>query len=621
MPTLPRIRSVAEYYGPRSRWAAAVVLLVMAVLLGKLWHLQLVLGESYEEMSQKNRVRVVRLLPSRGRILDTTGRVLADNAPAFTLATVRADLEDPRQVVDVCGPLLGLAPEKMRKAVEQSSSVPRFLSYPLKRNLTLEEVSLVKSRTGGMKGLVLEVKSRRFYPLGQTLCHVIGILGEISAPELSRSSHMGYKSGDLLGKTGIEKQYEAYLKGVEGWEQIEIDAKGRQLSGKIAKQPESGADLMLTVDAALQQYIESIFIHRAGAVVVVDADNGHVLAMLSKPGFDLNLFSQAISRREWDELSRDPLHPFENRAIRGLYSPASTFKMVTAAAALAEHEVTEGHEFVCKGELELGGQVFRCWNRYGHGRVSLRKAIVESCDIYFYHLGLRLGVDRIARYASLFGLGRPTGLGLPQELPGLVPTSAWKLRTLGESWKDGETLNLAIGQGYLVATPIQIAMMTAAVANGGRLLKPSIVKRIQAGDGRILFDHAPVVQCTIPLSPEKMDLIKDALVGVVYDGKGTGRRCRITGIKVGGKTGTSQVIRHRQRTEEYTQVPYHERAHAIFVAYVDNLPKRIVVVVVVEHGGGGGKTAAPLARKIICKYYGLADPGEPEEVQESGSEH
>ncbi|MBM3300912.1 MAG: penicillin-binding protein 2, partial [Deltaproteobacteria bacterium] len=314
-----------------------------------------------------------------------------------------------------------------------------------------------------------------------------------------------------------------------------------------------------------------------------------------------------------NELNNDPLHPLENRAIRGLYSPASTFKIVTAAAALAERVITPQTKFTCTGSMELAGQRFRCWNPYGHGKVDLHRGIVESCDIYFYNLGLKLGADRMARWASLFGLGKTSGLGLPQELPGLIPTSAWKKRNYGDHIKDGETIAIAIGQGYVVSTPIQIAMMTAAIANGGKLIKPAIVRQIKASDGNTVFDHSPVVRWQIPLDDETMSTLHTDFRHVIVGAHGTGKRCRIPGIQVCGKTGTSQVISVKQRHTDEEQVPYHERSHALFVAYVNDQPKKIAVVVVVEHGGGGGASAAPIARKIIAHYYGVPDPGDPEE--------
>jgi penicillin-binding protein 2 len=416
----------------------------------------------------------------------------------------------------------------------------------------------------------------------------------------------------MFGKSGVENDYENYLKGEEGWEQVEIDAKGRQLGSIANKQPKTGADVVLTVDADFQKYVEDIFVHRAGSVVAVDPDTGRVLAMVSKPGFDLNLFSPTITERQWKTLNSDSLHPLENRSIRGLYSPASTFKIVTAAAALGEHVVKPDQKFVCKGELELKGQTFRCWNPYGHGKIGLHRAIVESCDVYFYELGLKVGPDRMAKYASLFGLGTPSGMGLSGELPGLVPNPAWKSRTSGDIWKDGESVTYAIGQGYLTSTPIQLAMMTAALANGGKLLRPALVDKIVGSDGTLIFEHAPIVRWEIPLERKDLDELQNAMEDVVKEKRGTGARCRIPGINIHAKTGTSQVIRAKTRTKDEDQIPYHERTHAIFVAYVNDRPKKIALAVVVEHGGGGGASAGPIARKVIARYYGVPDPGDPE---------
>lgn len=613
MPDLPQRDTSLFYFGPRIRIAVVIMLLVMGLLAARLWQLQLVRGESFLKMSQSNRARLVRLPPPRGKIVDAAGHVLAENSPSFTFSVVPGELKDPQRLIQTCSNVLGMTPERLRGLLERSRSIPRFMNFPLKRNMSLEEVSLLKSQITDLKGVALEVRPRRVYPWGETLCHLTGTVGEISPEALAKGAGFGYRGGDFVGKSGIEKEYETHLKGEAGWERIEIDAKGRHLGTMSQKAPRPGADVGLTIDADFQRYAEEVFIHRAGSVVAMDPDTGRILAMVSKPGFDLNMFSPSISERQWKILNSDPLHPLENRAIRGLYSPASTFKIITAAAGLAENVVDPGHKFTCKGELELRGQAFRCWNQYGHGKVDLHRAIVESCDIYFYELGLRLGGDRISRCASLFGLGQPTGIELPQELPGLLPNSAWKLRTYGEPWKDGETVTLAIGQGYLVCTPIQLAVMTAALANGGKLLKPAVVRRVVSSEGRILFDHVPLVRRNISLDPDDLALLRSAMSHVVSDKRGTGRRCRIPGIEIKAKTGTSQVIRVKERIAEDDQIPYHERTHAIFVAYVDDQPKKLALVVIVEHGGGGGASAAPIARKIIARFYGVPDPGDPKD--------
>ena len=610
---LPPQRVSMDYYGPRLRVSILLMLACLGMLLARLWHLQLVEGESYGELSKSNRVRLIRLPPTRGRVLDSNSRVLAENIPSFTFSIIPGELENPQDVIETCSSPLGITQEKMRALIERSRSVPRFMSFPIKKNLTLEEVALIKVRCSNLKGVVVEAKPVRHYPWNETLCHEIGTMGEISNEELAKSGRLGYRTGDMIGKSGIEKEYETYLRGEEGWEQIEIDAKGRQLSNLSRQTPTQGRDVVLTVDAELQRYAEDIFIHRAGSIVAVDPDTGRVLVAVSKPGFDLNYFSPTISKRHWQNLNNDPLHPLENRVIRGLYSPGSTFKMVTAAAGLAEKAIKPETRFVCKGELELWGQVFRCWNRHGHGSVDLRRAIVESCDVYFYELGLRLGVDRLARYASLFGMGKPTGLALPHELPGLIPTATWKERTYGDTWKDGETVNLSIGQGYLVTTPIQLAMMTAALANHGTLFTPSLVRQIRSSDGDVIFDHEPAVRWTVPIPQDALTFLDSAMQGVVENPKGTGKKARLSGLRIAAKTGTSQVIREKEEKVEGHEIPYHERTHAIFIAYVNDRPKKIAVAVVVEHGGGGGASAGPLARKVIARYYGLPDPGDSEE--------
>lgn len=605
--------SFGDSLKPRLWIATAIILAVMAILAARLWQLQMIRGRSFDEMSESNRIRLIRQQSSRGRILDCHGLVLAENKPSFRFSVVPAEMENPHEIVRVCSPVLGLTEEKMRSLIHKSKTIPKFLHYPIKKNVSLEQLSLVKARLMGLRGAVVEAKPYRQYPQGKTLSHVIGTLGEISPKELAKGSGFGYRVGDLIGKSGIEREYETYLRGHEGWEQIEIDARGRQLASLSRKPAVAGADVILSVDSSLQQYIEEIFIHRAGSVVAVDPDTGRILAMVSKPGFDLNLFSPSITERDWKDLNRDPLHPLENRAIRGLYAPASTFKIVTAAAALAEKTVTLEQTITCKGGLELAGQTFRCWNRYGHGKVDMHRAIVESCDIYFYKLGLKLGADRIAKYASLFGLGMPTGLGLPQELPGLIPTTEWKRRNYGTYLKNGETIAIAIGQGYVVTTPVQLAMMTAAVANEGKLLRPTIVQQIRSPQGKIIYDHAPVVRWKLPLDRELMSILHKSLRDVIEGKSGTGKKCFIPGITVYGKTGTSQVISLRDKPADDAQVPYHERSHALFTAYVKDRSKKIAIVVVVEHGGSGGTSAAPIARKVLAKYYGVPDPGDPEE--------
>ncbi len=602
-----------DRYAFRAKIAGVFMMTALLLLTGKLWSLQLLQSQSYAEQAYNNRVRLVRLPPSRGKILDSKGRVLAQNIPSFTFSVIPAELEKNRLLIQTYSEILGLPEERIRSLIDRSRSGPKFINFPIKKNLTIEEVSRIESTLADLKGATLETKPLRKYPFKESLCHVIGHLGEISSDELSKSSQLGYRSGDLIGKSGIEIEYESHLKGEEGWEQVEIDAKGHRLDKVSRRAPKAGSDVTLTIDVEFQKYLEDIFYQSAGAIVAIDPDTGRVLAMVSKPAFDLNMFSPSISERNWKELNGDHLHPLENRCIRGLYSPASAFKIITALAVLNEKAFSPDRRFICKGQMEIGGQIFRCWNAHGHGSVNLHRAIVESCDIYFYEAGLKLGPDRIAKYATLFGLGTPTFCGLPQELPGLAPTPKWKARGHSDPWKDGETITMSIGQGYLVSTPIQLAVMTAAVANGGRLMRPAVVQRITSSDGAVTFEHTPVVRSEIQLNPGIMAQVESAMKDVVIDPKGTGKKCRIANLNIYAKTGTSQVIRAKERIKEDDRIPYHERTHAIFIAYVKDQPRKIALAVIVEHGGGGGSSAGPIARKALAKYYGLPDPGDSEE--------
>ncbi len=594
-------------YRLQSLIASIIIVVTFGMLLSRLWRLQLIESEYFTELSYSNRTRLLRLSPPRGSIMDSNGKVLAHNQPTFALSVIPGELKEVEEVVAAGSSILGIAPERMRTLLLNAANSPKYKNYQIKKNLSIEEVSLLKSRIGATKGVVIETRPLREYPYGESLCHVLGTMGEISPEELLRSEKFVYRAGDLVGKTGIEKDYESYLKGEEGWNQIEIDAKGRQLGSTDKIPSKRGADIVLTIDIDLQKYIEEIFIERAGSVVALDPETGRVLALISKPGFDLNLFSPSITERNWRNLNSDPLHPLENRAIRGLYAPGSTFKIVTALAGLSEGLIRPDTHVECKGEIDVSNQIYRCWKHQGHGKVSLHKALVESCDVYFYELGLRLGADRMAKYASLLGFGAATGIELSNELPGLVPNSLWKQRNYGTPIRDGDSVTMSIGQGYLLATPLQMALMMASVANNGKLMKPYFVEKIVNEQGQALFENQPVEKWNLLLNSKYLELVQKSLKDVVEDKSGTGKKSFVPGLRVYAKTGTSQVIREKDRKTELDLVPYHERTHAMFVAYVNDRPKKIALAVVVEHGGGGGAVAAPIAKKILCRYYGIPE--------------
>jgi len=413
--------------------------------------------------------------------------------------------------------------------------------------------------------------------------------------------------GDIVGKTGIEKLLDPYLAGRPGAEQVEVNVTGKVIKSLGRVEPVSGYNVVLTVDLDLQSVAAAAMEGKSGAAVALDPRDGSVLAIVSSPSFDPNLFNGGISRQDWEKLAKDPRHPMENRAISGQYPPGSTYKVVTAAAALSEGVITPETRFFCNGAFTLGNRTYHCWQRHGHGWVNLHRAIVSSCDVYFYNLGKILGVDKIAEYSRSFGFGERTGIDMPREKPGLVPTKAWKLKRFKEPWQTGENIPIAIGQGFDLVTPLQLANAYAALANGGTVWRPRLVKQIEEADGRIIKMFPPVKTGALKLSAQHLELIRKGLWGVVNEPGGTGGALRRAEGDVAGKTGTSQVVGLPQadRTGRAKILSGRFRDHALFACFAPYRNPEIAVAVVAEHSGHGGSAAAPVARRIIDAYFQL----------------
>jgi penicillin-binding protein 2 len=411
--------------------------------------------------------------------------------------------------------------------------------------------------------------------------------------------------GDLIGKYGVEQKWEPFLKGIDGGRQVEVDALGREI--KVMRRVEShpGNNAFLTIDLDLQMTCENLLRGKEGVIVAMNPQNGKILAMASHPPFDPSLFAGGINRDDWENLIQNPFHPLQNRAIQGQYAPGSTFKIITAAAGLQEGVISPQETLFCGGSYRFGNRTYRCWKKGGHGHVKLHRALVESCDVFFYQVGQRLGIDTLARYARGFGLGKQTGISLNDEKPGLIPTSAWKKKAYGEAWYGGETLSCAIGQGFILVTPLQLVNVISAIANRGILYRPQIVERIERTNGKVAKSYSPVSTGKIPFSWENLMIIGEGLYGVVNELRGTGRVARIRGVTIAGKTGTAQVIRLREDMTEEEETPYEYRDHAWFVAYAPVEDPLISVVVLVEHGGHGASAAAPLAKKVMEKYLNI----------------
>ncbi len=602
--------------------ATAVLLLAIFSLVARLAYLQLNQGRHFAEISEHNRIRLQDIPPTRGMIYDRNGILLVDNQPSFDLSLIREDVEDMPFLLSNLETLLDLPAPVVKERLAKFRSSPPFVPITIKPDLTRRELARVETYKYENPGLFISTEPRRYYLFPELAVHIVGYTGLVTERQLATGRLKGVKLGDRVGQYGVEQAWQSVLAGRRGGRQVEVDATGRRLSvlQEIPAQP--GNNIILTIDARLQRAAEEAMGDKAGSVVALDPQTGEVLAMVSRPSFDQTKFIRGITSKEWKALSGDPLHPLENRALSGQYPPGSTYKIVTAIAGLMENIITPETTFFCPGQYHFGGRDYRCWKKGGHGTISLHRALVESCDVYFYRLGQKLGVDRLAKYARALGLGSVTGVGLHPERPGLVPTSKWKKKRFGVPWQDGETLSVSIGQGFNLVTPLQAANLIATVANGGHLLQPQLVLRIEKADGTIVSDFKPKVRPNLKLRPDVIRRVKKALSGVVNEERGTGRRARIENIKVGGKTGTAQVITLEKfkGVKKIEDIPYKYRDHAWFVAFAPVDDPKIAVSVVAEHSGHGGSQAAPVARQVIESFFELRGKDSPRLVSRPAPE-
>jgi penicillin-binding protein 2 len=591
------------------RWAFSAVALIVLFLAGllflRLWFLQMVEGEELRERSEHNRLRLQDLPPWRGMILDRHGQVLVANRPSYDLVVVMEDVADIPLVAQRLGKILHLEAKTVQTQMEGARNTG-LAQVRVKGDLTWEEMALVVTYKPELPGVLIQVQPKREYRQKGRACHVLGYLGEITESQLKSGRFPNYKMGDALGKCGIEAAQEEYLRGQRGYRRIEVDAYGREL-GQLDRQfPTPGANIVLTLDSRLQQEAEECLADKAGAIVALDPRSGEVLAMASSPIYSPEAFERGLTPYEWQTLSKRKDHPLENRVIKGQYPPGSTFKIVMATAALEEKVITPGTTMECAGVLPLGQHDFHCWRKGGHGTINVHRALVESCDIFFYQSGRRLGIERIAKWSKLFGLGAATGLHLDRETPGLVASPSWKLARFRQPWREGDTFSVAIGQGYNLATPLQMAQVVAAIANGGRIYEPQLVKKVESPAGEVISQSGPVLKSQVNLSPATLALVRKALRGVVHEEGGTGKGAQIPFLEVAGKTGTSQVVtleREKREREKRGKALAHFQNHAWFVAYAPMETPELAVTVLVEHGGGGGAVAAPLARRVLAAYF------------------
>ena len=582
-------------------------LALFGALAGRLYYLQAVNADQYALLADENRINHRLVPPDRGRIFDRNGVPLARNSPTYRVLVVREQTTDLHATLEALARLIALPEERIQEVIAEVRARRPFVPLTVREDLNWTEVARISIHSPDLPGVTLVSGLIRDYPLGDITAHVLGYVAPVAEQELTGDPLLELPEF-RIGKNGIEKIYDGELRGRAGLIRFEVNALGREIKPLYREDGEPGHDIKLTLDLDLQRYVhERLSAEPSACAVVLDVRTGEVLALASVPTFDPRAFINGLGHETWREWTSNPKAPLVNKAIAGQYPPGSTFKLLVALAALEAGVVGPDHEVVCPGFMQLGRSRFHCWRPYGHGRLKLVDAIAQSCDVYFYDLARKLGVDAIADMARRFGLGQRLDIDLPGERPGLVPDRAWKLATRGVPWQKGETLVVGIGQGFMQATPLQLAVMTARLANGSQAIRPWLVRPPGAAEGAAAV--AP-----LGVSEWALGLVKEGMYRVINGERGTAREARLPnpGIAMAGKTGTSQV-RRISRSERQTGVrknedkPWEERDHALFVAFAPYRNPRYAIAVVVEHGGSGSKAAAPIARDIMAKALEL-DP-------------
>jgi penicillin-binding protein 2 len=606
---MPRTDRSSINLSPRIFCAVVLCAACLSVLLGRLWYLQIVRGSFFRDRSENNRLRTVHIPPPRGVVFDRRGEQIVRNRPSFNIELVVEDSPNVSETVTELAAIVGEPAEDILGRLSNQNKRRRFEPKILIRDVSRDIVARVSAQRHRLPGVIVSAAPVREYPFGSLAAHALGYVREISAEQLKSPHYQGYRSGEVIGQAGIESTFERYLRGERGAQAVIVNARGTKI-GEAYFQPEiPGSDVHVTLDRGVQAAAEEALAGRKGAVVVMNANSGEILALVSAPAFHPGVFTGEIPKDVWADLTDAKTTKLSNRALQGAFPPGSVFKIFVAAGALSEG-VTDVHETTfCPGFLKFGKRAFRCHKHSGHGTTALYEAMVQSCDVYFYTIGQRLGVDRIHHYAQdLFGFGEVVGLDGMEEKDGLIPSTRWKATYFKDPeqkrWYPGETLPVAIGQGAVSTTPLQVARAMAAVVNGGKLIKPRLVSKVVAADGRILEQKGaePDVVRVLDIEPAILEALRRSLVGVVDDKRGTGRRAALpkeSGIAVGGKTGTAQVVSRESGG--------HVEDHAWFAGFAPADRPEVVAVALVEHGGHGGEAAAPIVKKVLMQYFGVKE--------------
>ncbi|WP_298370650.1 penicillin-binding protein 2 [Azospirillum sp.] len=583
----------------------------LSALVGRLYYLQVIESARYTMLAEENRISLRLIAPSRGTIVDRFGTPLAVNQQNYRVVVVSERTRNIQETLDKISRIVPLTEGDRRRVLRELHRKRRFVPVTVRENLSWEQVATIEMNTPDLPGVAIEVGEIRHYPQADSLAHIMGYVGAVSEAELSGNSDPVLSlPGFRIGKAGIEKFHEKVLRGTAGTSQLEVNAVGRVIRELSRDEGQSGREIQLTIDMGMQRYVQQrLAQEQSASAVLMDIHTGGIYALCSHPSFDPNQFTLGINAELWEELLSNPATPLNNKAVVGQYPPGSTFKMMVALAGLESGAINSHHSVFCPGYMELGDHRFHCWKKGGHGTVDIVGGLRHSCDVFFYDVSRRVGVDRIAEMARRFGLGDRTGLDLPHERPGVIPSIAWKKATYGKGWDMGETLVASIGQGYVLATPLQLAVMTSRLANGGYAVKPHLTRQIKS------VSSEQTSWPSLGVKKENLDIVLRGMYEVSNAPNGTAYKSRIVeaGFELAGKTGSAQVRRismaeRSTGVKKNEDIPWRERDHALFVAFAPVQAPRYACCVFVEHGGGGSTVAAPIARDILLECQ-KRDPG------------
>ncbi len=571
--------------------------LILFGLFIRLWNLQVIQGAKFRTLSEDNRIAYRLVQSPRGMVFDSEGELLADNRASFNIYLIRENVKKLKQTIRLLAEITEQPFEELYKRTRYANPFRPFL---IKADISRKTMAFLEENKPDYPGVFVQVTPLRQYPSKEQASHLLGYMAEVSNRQLQRLKKQNYRQGDLLGQYGVERTQEKFLRGQSGFKQVEVDAYGRELRVVRPFVEKPGNNVYLTIDIELQKKAEKLFEAHEGSIIVLDPSDGAILAMVSKPSFNPNIFAGGIDAKNWKSLMNDPLKPLENRAIRGQYPPGSIFKIVMAFAILNEKIARSDEKIRCHGSFPFGKKLFRDWKNGGHGPIDFTQSLAQSCDVYYYTNGHKLGIERIARYARMFGLGSPTGFGATEK-GGLVPSDAWKRRRFNERWYEGETISVSIGQGFNLITPMQAANLIATVANGGYLWKPYVVKKVLSPGGRTLFESRPQLIRKIPISQDIFQKVREGLKEVVHGKRGTAKKAQVPGIFVAGKTGTAQTVdlKYTGRKRKPEELLRKFRDHGWFVAFAPYENPTIAIAILGENAGRPGSFFAPYAKELI----------------------